>query len=290
MLCALTPAAGVGASGQLSTWLFDDSAGQSTDASGRSDKLAQVLAIHAQRKPTGWDADLAMIRGLPIPTRLQSVQELVNRHIRYTDDPENIWLAPVDSYPNGGDCEDYAVAKLLLLQESGFPAKDLRIVVLAPRQGSGIYHVILTARWNDKIHVLDSPNRVPGDRVVTVEAYRDADRSVDWSAWSGGMTVAGRTLAGGERAAGSWGVAHGVPSGMRRVISYRDFPANEKLVRIAADWLIIHPWEPPLTPSEVERLRLLRVYYHEPTPENAQSISGFEVRKLEELRRIRKAL
>ncbi|MBF0627520.1 MAG: transglutaminase-like cysteine peptidase [Magnetococcales bacterium] len=249
------------------------------DHSGRYGKLTRALAEHARHQPPVWEADLAEVRHQPVPDRLQAVQERVNQRILPREDPENVWLAPVDSYRQGGDCEDYALAKMLLLRESGFPEAELRLVTLAPTAPGGVHHVVLLARVQEKIHVLDSPQRTPGSRVVALGAYRDAGRSVVWSGWSGGASGG----VSGNRVVGAPGVAG-------RMLSYRQFPANEKLARIAADWLIIHPWEPRLTPGEVERLRLLREYYHEPTPEHAQRLTPFEVRKLEELRRLRKAL
>ncbi|GAB0058845.1 hypothetical protein SIID45300_03202 [Candidatus Magnetaquicoccaceae bacterium FCR-1] len=262
--------------------LFQESASRADD-SGRSEKWARVFNRHAQAKPASWDEDLAEVRALPMPDRLQAVQDRVNRRIRYQDDPENIWLAPVDSYRDGGDCEDYAIAKMLLLDESGFSEKHLRLVTLAPSPTNAVHHVILVAWLQEKMVVLDSPGRVVGDRVVRWEGYRDAGRPLNWVGWRGGGVSSD---GGGERFVGQgiWG------SGGRKILSYREFPIQEKLVRIAADWLVIHPWEPPLTPAEVERLRLLRAYYHDPTPENARLLSAFEVGKLNELRRIRKAL
>ncbi|MBF0263433.1 MAG: transglutaminase-like cysteine peptidase [Magnetococcales bacterium] len=262
--------------------LFQDSATRADDT-GRGEKLARVLRRHAEAKPPAWTEDLAQVRALPVPDRLQAVQERVNRRIRYQDDPRNDWLAPVDAYRDGGDCEDYAIAKMLLLEESGFPEKHLRLVTLDPNRASAVHHVILVAWLQEKMVVLDSPGRTVGDRVAHWEGYRDADRPLNWVGWrGGGVSPDG----GGERfvAQGIWG------SGGRKILSFREFPLQEKLVRIAADWLVIHPWEPPLTPAEVQRLRLLRAYYHQPTPENARLLSVFEVGKLDALRRIRKAL
>ncbi|MEO5346441.1 MAG: transglutaminase-like cysteine peptidase [Magnetococcus sp. YQC-9] len=266
---------------------FRESSSRSDD-SGRSEKLARALERHAQVQPDGWRSDLAEMSAIPLPARLQAVQERVNRRIAYRDDPENIFLAPVDAYRDGGDCEDFAIAKMLLLMESGVPEKYLRLITLAPTTTNGIYHVILVAWLQEKMYVLDSPKRIPEDRVVDWERYRDADRPVVWAGWSGGGASFGGADSGAiwERR-GMWA---GVPVGGKRIVSYRQFPEREKLLRIAADWLVIHPWEPPLTAAEVERLRLLRVYYHQPTPENARLLSAFEVKKLEELRRIRQAL
>ena len=44
---------------------------------------------------------------------------------------EDVWSLPLTTLGIGaGDCEDYAIVKLLALQEAGISPDDLRIVVL----------------------------------------------------------------------------------------------------------------------------------------------------------------
>ncbi|MEO5334953.1 MAG: transglutaminase-like cysteine peptidase [Magnetococcus sp. YQC-5] len=268
--------------------LFQEIPAQQDVGSGK--RMADVVAKHLRSKPVAWANDLAALRHLPVLTQLRVVQETINRRITYRDDPENIWLAPVEAYQNGGDCEDFAIAKLLLLRESGFPEKNLRVVTLEPISQKQVYHVILLALWQDKMYVLDSPGRTPGSQVVLLDVYKDAARPVAWVGWTGGMTGASRPIQSAwTRERDSIPATISLHSPLR-MVSYRQYPAHEKLVRIAADLLIIHPWETPLTPAEVQRLRLLRRYFHEATPENAHPLTAYEVRKLDELRHMRKTL
>jgi len=64
---------------------------------------------------------------------LQRVNSYVNNHMRFVDDAvhwqrEDYWATPAESYgSNGGDCEDYAIAKYYLLKELGVPVSRLRI-------------------------------------------------------------------------------------------------------------------------------------------------------------------
>lgn len=256
-----------------------------SDTSGRSKKLAQAMALHQQQKPSVWSTDLATLGNLPVLAKLHNVQEIVNKHITYRDDPDNVWKSPYEAYRNGGDCEDYAIAKLILLKESGFPEDNLRLTTLAPDATHQVYHVVLLAKWQDQVYVLDSPNRTINGRVVLLQDYPDAARTVVWAGWPGGFSSSGLPLADRmpdrEKILGVDGPSYGP----RRMPSYRQFPAREKLVRIAADLLIIHPWEPKLTPAEIERLRILRIYFYDPTPDNGQNLTPFEIRKLDELRR-----
>jgi len=44
---------------------------------------------------------------------------------------EDVWSSPLATFANGaGDCEDYAIAKFIALQNVGVSADDLRIVIL----------------------------------------------------------------------------------------------------------------------------------------------------------------
>lgn len=280
-----TPVAAKDQSALASARLFQNHPPE-RDPTGRSKKLAHAMTIHQQRKPSVWDNDLAATRDLPMLVKLQTVQEIVNKRIEYQDDPGNIWESPFEAYRNGGDCEDYAIAKMLLLKEGGVPEENLRLITLAPIHTRQVYHVILVAKWQDHIYVLDSPNRPGSKKVPRLEEYVDAARPVVWAGWLGGYTSTSQPLGNVPLAKVDIPSVDSPVSGLGRMPSYRQYPAKEKLVRIAADFLIIHPWEPPLTPEEINRLRILRRYFNDPTPENAQTLSPFEVRKLTELRNI----
>ncbi len=247
--------------------------------------MARAMDRHARHTPMAWQADLRVVTGLAMPEKLRAAQDLVNRRITYRDDPDNIWLSPGEAYRDGGDCEDYALAKLLLLREAGFPESELRIVTLAPDDRHGVYHVILVAQWQGQIFVLDSPGRTPQGGVAPLDGYKDAGRSVVWSAWSKGAI---NLPEGGAGATQLVAERRFVPYGPMRMPSYRDYPVREKLPRIAANLLVIRPWEPKLNPAEIERLRILRVYFSSPTPENAVLLTAYERAKMDELMAMRR--
>ena len=60
----------------------------------------------------------------------------------------NHWTTLLDFMRRGGDCEDFAVAKYLLLRELGVPAEDMRIVVTWERDARD-YHAVLAVRQDD---------------------------------------------------------------------------------------------------------------------------------------------
>lgn len=64
---------------------------------------------------------------------LQVVNDYFNRNVRYLEDPVHwnqidYWATPAESVAsNGGDCEDFAIAKYYMLKELGVPLERLRI-------------------------------------------------------------------------------------------------------------------------------------------------------------------
>jgi predicted transglutaminase-like cysteine proteinase len=58
---------------------------------------------------------------------------------------EDYWATPAEFYgSNGGDCEDYAIAKFFALKELGVPTHRMRIVyVMATRAGKAQPHMVL---------------------------------------------------------------------------------------------------------------------------------------------------
>jgi predicted transglutaminase-like cysteine proteinase len=93
--------------------------------------------------------------------KLEAANRLVNASIRYTSDfaqhgVADLWSAPLASFASGlGDCEDYAIAKYVLLRESGIAASDLRLLVVLDtlvRQD----HAVLAAREDGRWFILDN--------------------------------------------------------------------------------------------------------------------------------------
>ena len=88
--------------------------------------------------------------------KLDSVNRLVNSAIRYTSDLEqhgvaDLWSAPLATFASGrGDCEDYAIAKYVLLRESGVAVEDLRLLLVRDtsiRQDHAVLAVRQDGRW-----------------------------------------------------------------------------------------------------------------------------------------------
>lgn len=88
---------------------------------------------------------------------LDLANKWVNWHIRFTDDkgPDR-WATPAETMLRGwGDCEDFAIAKMGLLQQLGFPPDDMFLVILREAHRP-VDHAILAVRRAGTMYVLDS--------------------------------------------------------------------------------------------------------------------------------------
>ena len=103
--------------------------------------------------------------------RIAEINRAINLDIRPVDDMTqygvaDLWATPLMTFAsNAGDCEDYAIAKYVALQEVGIADEDLRLVVVHDRD-SNEYHSVAAVRYDGRWLILD--NR-------TLEIRRDAD-------------------------------------------------------------------------------------------------------------------
>jgi predicted transglutaminase-like cysteine proteinase len=95
--------------------------------------------------------------------RLGVVNRAVNLAIRPASDwvlngVEDRWSSPLVTLAAGaGDCEDYAIVKLVVLRESGIAPDDLRLVIVRDAQ-TAEDHAVVAARLDGRWHVLDNRN------------------------------------------------------------------------------------------------------------------------------------
>ena len=87
---------------------------------------------------------------------LQEVQYIVNRDTTYISDEkhyhvEEYWEAVGTDHK--GDCEDYALAKMKLLRDKGWPKESLDIGICKVK---GVGHAVLLAHTSEGDYVLDN--------------------------------------------------------------------------------------------------------------------------------------
>jgi len=134
-------------------------------ASCRSQPALQFLAI----------VDGA--RTLEGRARLGEINRAINLKIRPMSDlalygAQDVWSPPLATLAKGaGDCEDYAIAKFVALQEAGVSADDLRIVILRDdiREED---HAVVAARLDGNWLVLDNLHMVMAEDQQVRDYYR----------------------------------------------------------------------------------------------------------------------
>ncbi len=103
--------------------------------------------------------------------QLHSINQWVNARVRFTDDRRggDNWSGASETLRRGrGDCEDYAIAKMKLLEAAGVARADMYLVIandLARRAD----HALLVVRLDDRLMVLDSST----DQLLDAELVSD---------------------------------------------------------------------------------------------------------------------
>lgn len=110
-----------------------------------------------------WTPLLQGIRGLPRQAQLTAVNTWVNHRLAVGDDRDiygmtDHWAGIEEAFARGrGDCEDFAIAKMQLLEASGFSREDLYLAVLKD-EIRRVDHAVLAVRDGNEFWILDSQN------------------------------------------------------------------------------------------------------------------------------------
>ncbi len=106
--------------------------------------------------------------------QLALVHASLNRAIRYATDYQSsgsadYWASPLESVEKMGDCEDYAIAKYMMLRSLGYQPTDLKLIVLFQRN-TGMFHAILAVRSEGDWVYLDNQRQ----ELARAADYNDA--------------------------------------------------------------------------------------------------------------------
>ena len=138
-----------------------------TDADAELQKLERC---QAQRDCNAAEEKYAAIvkeaRDKDDRAKIEFVHKRINGEIRYEPDPvqwgvPDHWSLPADVDGKGslntgvGDCEDFALAKYLVLLDARFPDKDLRLLLVRDTFVKAD-HAVLAARHDHKWLILDN--------------------------------------------------------------------------------------------------------------------------------------
>jgi predicted transglutaminase-like cysteine proteinase len=129
--------------------------------------------------------DLAeQLRGLSRVEQLRAVNARLNG-VRYVTDPanwglEDYWSTLRQFLRRDGDCEDYAIAKYMLLKQIGVPVADMRIAIVMD-QNLQVAHAILAVKAGSSTYILD--NQIPDIVQDTAIRHYKPYYSINEQAW-----------------------------------------------------------------------------------------------------------
>ena len=109
--------------------------------------------------PAQWRALVQSLKGLSLRAKIDAANAAINAHPyvpSYVNWREsNHWETPFEFLRKGGQCQDYAVTKYLLLRAAGVPAADLRVVVVHDER-LGLDHAVTVAYVDGEALLLDN--------------------------------------------------------------------------------------------------------------------------------------
>jgi predicted transglutaminase-like cysteine proteinase len=115
-----------------------------------------------------WQTVVESLRGEDLITQLRETNVRLNEKPYVSDDVNwgvsDYWETPFQFLRKGGDCEDYAIAKYMMLRDLGIPADEMRIVVLKDL-ALRIDHAVLAVYIDGTPFILDNrySNIVPAN-------------------------------------------------------------------------------------------------------------------------------
>jgi predicted transglutaminase-like cysteine proteinase len=111
--------------------------------------------------PGAWGGLAARIKGRPMATMADAVNAFVNAHVALATDQEvygvaDHWASLDETIAAGrGDCEDFAIAKMQLLEAAGASSRDLYLLLVRDELRE-VDHAVLLVRAGDDLLVLDN--------------------------------------------------------------------------------------------------------------------------------------
>lgn len=162
-----------------------------------------VRASAADVTDSPWGALVQQAQGLDPLARLQLINNWVNARIAFAEDPAaDQWTSLAETVARGrGDCEDYAIAKMQLLENAGVPGGDMYLVIVTDTARHAD-HAVLVVRDDGGLLVLDNKT----DRILQADQITDYRPIVSFSsdfAWTHGYRSADRARALGTVAPGA---------------------------------------------------------------------------------------
>lgn len=107
------------------------------------EKVRQRYSEEAAQHLTQLRELTAQLTGASELTKVSMINDFTNQHVQFVDDidlwgMEDYWATPLETLGRGaGDCEDFSIAKYMLLKKLGIAQDKLRITYVKARMPSG---------------------------------------------------------------------------------------------------------------------------------------------------------
>lgn len=154
----------------------------------REDSAESCIAADSLASPCAppeWTDLVERLRGLPLRRQLEAVNDAINAHpyvsaVQNWGDPAH-WETPFEFMRKNGQCQDYAIAKFLLLRELGVPNDRMRLVVLRDVRRQ-FDHAVLVVSVDGQELLLDNliDGIVPASAAADYRAYYSINETGWW--------------------------------------------------------------------------------------------------------------
>ncbi|MBI1327745.1 MAG: hypothetical protein GC136_08905 [Alphaproteobacteria bacterium] len=149
--------------------LFGNTERRSSDLSAFtkwSRMLSRFSAVMAQDNNPSLEklkTQVSAFKGMSLREMAANVNSMMNSK-RYIEDKDlwgqsDYWATPIEFMRNGGDCEDFAIAKYTALKMLGVPEERLRIAIVQDEQ-KRVPHAVLIVYSDEGALVLDNQSKV----------------------------------------------------------------------------------------------------------------------------------
>jgi predicted transglutaminase-like cysteine proteinase len=133
-------------------------------------RAGQKYGKTAIKRLTAWQKLMQDNKDKDVLEKLRLVNDFFNLYVKYVSDQKHwktkdYWATPLETLgTQGGDCEDYAIAKYLTLREMGLDDGNLRITYVKYRKRNTGYeeaHMVLSyyESFNKEPYILDNINK-----------------------------------------------------------------------------------------------------------------------------------
>lgn len=134
--------------------------------------------------PQEWRSLVVSLQGLDLRAKLVRANDLINSHPYIPSmanwGERNHWETPFEFLRKSGQCQDYAIAKYMLLREAGVPSAALRLVVLRDTR-QALDHAVLVAYVEGEPLLLD--NQINGVVPTSTVHYYEPYYSISEQGW-----------------------------------------------------------------------------------------------------------